>query len=521
MKWFCKRDIDGFFGLFIDNLMQIILIIGFSLFVLGMNKEPSFLFGTVLPGVALSIIVGNFFYGWQAVQLGRREGRDDVTALPYGINTVSLFAYVFLVMLPVYIETKDYKTAWAAGLVACFFSGVIEFFGAFVAKYIRRFIPRAALLSTLAGIAITFISLDFANRIFAFPLVALLPMIIIFMQYFGKVRFAFQLPGGFISIIVGALLFWFLGYGDTQALAKSFTGFSLSLNLPSFHGVELFQAMSMGSKYMAIIIPMGLFNLIGSLQNLESAEAGGDKFDEKSSLMVNGLGTMVAAFLGSPYPTTIYIGHPGWKSLGARAGYSIINGIVIQLLVLLGITSVITVLIPIEAGAPIVLWIGMVITVQAFEAVDKEHYPAVVMGLIPAIGALAWLIMSSALGVAGTNYAKITQWASFAYAHKALGFITLERGFIITSMLWSTVTVFIIDRKFLQACFMSLTLALCSWIGIIHTHIIDSNGQLLHRFMKLNFFQEQWEYALAYVIISVFFLYFFWKEKRSGAEAAA
>ncbi len=515
MKWFCAKDIDGFFGLFIDNLMQIILIIGFSLFVLGMNQEPGFLFGTVLPGVGISVIFGNLFYAWQAVRLGKKEGRDDVTALPYGINTVSLFAFVFLVMLPVYLETRDFRIAWRAGLVACFLSGLIELLGAFVADYIRKYVPRAALLSTLAGIAITFISLDFANRIFAFPLVALLPMVIIFMQYFGNVKFMFKLPGGFISIVVGACLYWFLGYGDTAALGRAFSEFHLSFNMPKFCGGDLVSAFGVGVKYMAIIVPMGIFNLIGSLQNLESAEAAGDRFGTKSSLIVNGLGSMLAAVLGSPYATTIYIGHPGWKSLGARAGYSVINGIVIQLLVLFGFTSIIMVLVPIEAGAPIVLWIGMIITVQAFAAVEKEHYPAVVMGLIPAIAAVAWLIMSSSFAIAGANYNTIApeRWATFAYAHRATGFITLERGFIITSMLWSTITVFIIERKFLQALYMALTAAACAWIGIIHTYVVDPNGQLMHRFMNAHLFQSQWQYSLAYLIVAAFFLYFFVKEK--------
>lgn len=513
MNWFTRKDIDGFFGLFIDNLVQIILIIGFSLYVLGMKQDPGFLTGTVLPGVALSVIVGNLFYGWQAIRLGRKEGRDDVTALPYGINTVSLFAYVFLVMLPVFIETGDFKTAWRVGLAACFFSGVIEYSGAFVARYLRQFIPRAALLSTLAGIAIAFIALDFANRIFAFPLVALLPLVIIFLQYFGKVRFAFGLPGGLVSVLVGALLYWFLGYGDTHILAGTFSGFAPSLNLPKFCGSELLASLGMGLKYLGIIVPMGLFNLIGSLQNLESAEAGGDAFDTKSSLMMNGVGTMLAAVLGSPYPTTIYIGHPGWKSLGARAGYSILNGVVIQLLVLFGFTSIIAALIPIEAGAPIILWIAMIICVQAFDAVEKPHYPAVVMGLIPAIGAMAWLILSSAFAVAGTNYARITDWSVFAYAHQAVGIIALERGFIITSMLWSTLTVFIIERKFLHAALISLVSALCAWIGIIHTYRIDSHGQLLHRFLNAHLYQEQWQFPLAYAVIAAFFLYAYGKQR--------
>jgi AGZA family xanthine/uracil permease-like MFS transporter len=58
-------------------------------------------FGTILPATGISLVVGNLAYARQAFQLAKREGRDDRTALPYGINTVSLFAYVFLVMLPV------------------------------------------------------------------------------------------------------------------------------------------------------------------------------------------------------------------------------------------------------------------------------------------------------------------------------------------------------------------------------------------------------------------------------------
>lgn len=185
-------------------------------------------------------------------------------------------------------------------------------------------------------------------------------------------------------------------------------------------------------------------------------------------------------------------------------------------MVLFGFTSLIAVLIPIEAGAPIILWIGMIIFVQAFGAVEKTHYPAVIMGLIPSIGALAWLILSSALVVAGTNYALVTDWSQFAYAHRAAGFIALERGFIVSSMLWATLTVFIIERRFLRASLMSLILALCAWIGIIHTSRIDSHGQLFHGFLNTQLYQAQWQYALAYAIIAAFFLYAHVRQRRQA-----
>jgi AGZA family xanthine/uracil permease-like MFS transporter len=133
MRWLVKSDIDGFFGLAVDNLVQLLLIDALLRFVLGFDNE--LLYGRVLPGVAVSLAAGNVFYAIQAKRLAKKEGRSDVCALPYGINTVSLFAYVFLVMLPAKMAAEaaghpsPARVAWQAGLVACLGSGLIEFGG--------------------------------------------------------------------------------------------------------------------------------------------------------------------------------------------------------------------------------------------------------------------------------------------------------------------------------------------------------------------------------------------------------
>ena len=182
-SWLVRKDMDGFFGLMVDNLIQLILIVSLCRELI--HLPDSFIFGRILPGAAVSILVGNFYYCWQARRLAIESGREDVTALPYGVNTVSLFAYVFFIMLPIYQESKDPILAWKVGLVACFLSGVIEIAGAFIGERVRRITPRAALLSALAGIAVTFISMDFAFRIFAQPLIALIPMALILLSYFS------------------------------------------------------------------------------------------------------------------------------------------------------------------------------------------------------------------------------------------------------------------------------------------------------------------------------------------------
>ena len=130
MRWFVRGDVDGFFGLAIDNLVQFLLIATLCGGVLGFS--PALLYGRVLPGAALSLVVGNLFYARQALKLARASGRNDVCALPYGINTVSLFAYVFLVMLPAKLAAEaagaddPARIAWQAGLAACLGSGLIE-----------------------------------------------------------------------------------------------------------------------------------------------------------------------------------------------------------------------------------------------------------------------------------------------------------------------------------------------------------------------------------------------------------
>ena len=199
-RLFVPGDLDGFFGLALDNLIQLLVVVALCRQVLGFADE--LLFGQVLPAAGLSLLVGNLFYSWQAMRLARREGRADVCALPYGINTVSLFVFVFLVMLPVRIDRlaagaspeEAAHAAWLAGVVACLGSGLIELFGAFVVDRIRRTVPRAALLSTLAGIALTFIALDFLFRTYAHPLVGLTTFAVVCLVYFGGVRFRVGLP---------------------------------------------------------------------------------------------------------------------------------------------------------------------------------------------------------------------------------------------------------------------------------------------------------------------------------------
>jgi AGZA family xanthine/uracil permease-like MFS transporter len=484
--WFVRRDLDGFFGLALDNLIQILVIVSLCQGVLQFPAQ--LIYGRILPGIALSLIVGNLYYSGLAYRQGQREQRDDLTALPYGINTVSLFAYIFLVMLPVRLDalaqglTRDQaaELAWQAGLVACLGSGLIELAGAWVGDRLRRLTPRAALLSTLGGIALTFISLGFLLRTFAHPLVGIVPLGVILLTYFGGVKFVvpgtrLEIPGGLLAVVLGMILAWTTGLVRWDAAQFEAATAPIGFYFPRLWLGELGDKLDILIRYFSIILPMGLFNLVGSLQNLESAEAAGDRFPAAPCLAVNGIGTIAAALFGSCFPTTIYIGHPGWKAMGARVGYSWLNGLFMGVICLSGTVGMLVFFVPIDAGMAIVLWIGIVIVSQSFTATPIRHAPAVVVGLLPGIAGWGALMAKNALRVAGFGTPNQPFTAALIPGFERTdtfisGAFALEQGLIFSAMILAAITVYIIEQNFARAALWALIAAALAWVGLLHSY---------------------------------------------------
>ncbi len=497
-----KGDLDGFFGLFIDNLLQLLLILTLCPLVCGIPVAD--VTGKILPGAALSILAGNFYFAWQAWKLAQREGRDDVTAMPYGINTVSLFAYIVFIMGPVYRQTGDATLAWKAGLFACLLSGLMEIAGAFCGDFLRRFAPRAALLSSLAGIAITFIAMGFVFQIFATPALGLVPMLLILICYAGRIRLPLNLPAGFVAVVLGTVLAHVLRAAGWAPQSPVSPASSLDLYPPHWSGGELFGFLfsKEGWVHLSVIVPMGLFNVIGSLQCLESADAAGDRFPTRPSLLANGVGSIFAACFGSPFATTLYIGHPGWKDMGARWSYSWLNGVVISVLAFAGAVGHVLQIVPLEVTLGILLWIGVVITAQAFQASPPRHSIAVAAGLIPALAAWLLVQIETTLRIAGTNLeATAEKFAPTLHIH---GVIALSQGFLLTSILYAAITAFVIDGKKRHASAALLLTALFSGFGLIHAYRLTPNGVENH----FGWLTAAPEFAIGYALVAAlcFFL---------------
>lgn len=496
-----RGDLDGFFGLMVDNLVQVLTIV--LLCTTACQMPASLVFTRMLPGVAISLVIGNIFYGIQAHYIARKYGRSDTTALPYGINTPSVFAFALFVMAPVYYRMlprvgaeSAADLAWKAGLLACLVSGVIEFLGAFVAERVRRVTPRAALLGVLAAIGIGFIASDFAFRIYTKPLVGLLPLAILLLAYFGRYRFPLGLPGGLLVVVFGMAIAWGTSLVNANWDVAQFGGVRMSFEAlraafnevhwiqPQFCGPEILSVLSQTElliPFLTVSVPMGLLNVIGALQNIESAEAGGDRYATGPSLAVNGLGTIAAGLFGSCFPTTIYIGHPAWKSMGAKAGYSILNGVFFSLLFLFGCGTVLKELIPIEAGAAIVMYIGIVITAQAFQATPRAHAPAVAIALFPALAAVLATDLPLFLQDAGatTTLAEVVTECSPASRLPTLpGILALfgaNAGWMISALILTAVGVAFIERRYRTAAIWTGIAAVLTIVGLLHSYRIEGN----------------------------------------------
>ncbi len=475
MKLLARGDVDGFCAIALDNIVQLLLVPTLCIGIVGM--PPALAYGRILPGIAVSYLAGNLFYAWQAHRLARREGRVDVCALPFGLNTPTFIAYVFLVMLPAKQIARAQGVAdpdafaWEAGLVACIGSGLIEFCGAFVAEGIRRMTPRAALLAALSGAGLAFLTLNFLFSTFAHPVVGFVTLGLVLLFYFGNVRPKWGIPAALVVLVAGTALSWLTGLAPNGVRPAGSLGWHPPLPVLA----ELWGGFRNGQfwPYLSVIIPMGLLNLLASLQSIESAAAAGDSYSSRSSLAVNGLCTFAAACFGSPFPTSIYIGHPAWKRMGARAGYSTLNGVFITAVCLTGSMALISWAVPADAGLAIVVWIGLIITVQSFEVTPSRHWPAVVLGMVPVIMAWATFFTKNAMRIAGQGKGpEFSQGLVDAFHANGTfieGGFAVEQGTFYCALVLATVTVFVIERRLVTAALWALAASGLCLLGLLHS----------------------------------------------------
>jgi len=447
------------------------------LFVLKM--PPEIVFGRILPATGLMLCLSTGYYAWLAYKLAKQTGRTDVCALPSGTSVPHMFVVVFVIMLPITLQTGSAIKGWEAGLTWVFIQSFVLMIGGFVGPWIRKITPRAALLGTLAGVSITFISMKPAVEMFLTPVVGFTCFAVILLSWFGGVKYK-GIPAGLVAIAVGTLIAWGsnlfgLNYGGmtVTALSESLKGFGFNVPMPAFGHV--FGGFEFLGVLLVTAIPFGIYDLVEALDNVESAEVAGDAFPTTRVLTADGVISLIGCVMGNPFINAVYIGHPGWKSMGGRIGYSAATGVAVIFLTWFGIVSVMLALIPIVAILPILLFIGMLIGSQAFQETPKRHAPAIVLSLAPHLAHWVVTLMTGALAASGTVLATLTpekKEALFAaMKNEGVMFHGLEilgGGSILGGLILGAITVFIIDRNFLKAGGFAVAGSVMTFFGFMH-----------------------------------------------------
>lgn len=464
VRWWVRGDWDAFFGLGTNSVLNILVLTSLMVFVLKLPNE--IVFGRIVPAVGLSLIIGNLYYAHMARRLALRENRTDVTALPYGPSVPHMFIVVLVIMLPVYIKTNDPILAWQAGLAWAFIEGIIEATGGIFGQRIRKYTPRAAMLGTLAGISIAFITMRPAFQTWELPWIGFISLGIVLAAWFGNARLPFGLPAGLFAIIVGTVLGWVFGVMTPGPLLEALAQFKITL--PFFEFGPLARGFADVAPLLVTAIPFGIYNFMEAINNVESAAAAGDEYSPAEVCLVDGIGTVAGTIMGSPFPTAVYIGHPGWKAIGGRIGYSLATGVVVAVLCFFGIVPLLLRIIPLVAILPILIYIGALIGAQAFQATPRQHAPAVVLALLPHIAAWGLVQIDGALAAAGTSAAQVGMDKLANNGVLYHGMQVLGGGAIIGGMVLGAIGAFLIDRQYLAAAAYAVLGSALSFFGFIH-----------------------------------------------------
>jgi adenine/guanine/hypoxanthine permease len=467
-------DVNGFFGLVVDNLTILAFLATTLVGVFGFPAE--FVYARMFPGTALGVLVGNLAYWAMARRLARRTGRDDVTAMPLGIDAPTTIGLALLVLGPAYAgmrrEGLDEQAAaiatWQLGMAAMIAMGVLKLVLSFAGGLVQRVVPRAGLLGSIAGIALMlmgFLPLVEALRV---PVVGLVVLGLLLHALVARGAVPLRIPGVLFALLAGLALYYALGLsGFLGSGYRPPAPFEWRLALP-WPTLDFVDGLPRLAPYLALVLPFGLLMVVGGINVTESARAAGDDYRTRDILLTEAFATLLAGLCGGVAQTTPYIGQPAYKRMGARSGYVLLTGVVVGLGGVFGYLSGLVALLPLAVLAPIIVYVALDIAVQAFAASPPKHAPAVVLAFLPSIAYLVSIRLGNPTVVPPDNLAALVADGSHGLS-EVLVVLAFGSGFIITAMLWAAILAALIDDRVLRASGLLLGCAALTAFGVIHS----------------------------------------------------
>lgn len=508
-RWLAAGDINGFLGLVVDNLSILAFVAMALIGIFGLPAE--IVFTRMFPGSALGVLIGNLIYARMAITLGRREGRRDVTAMPLGLDAPTSIGMALLVLGPAYLGYQqaglDQQAAaiatWHLGMAALVimgvFKGVLSFFGAAV----QRHVPRAGLLGSIAGIALMLIGFLPLVEILRVPVVGFAGLGIVLLTLVGRQRLPFGMPGVLGAFLLGCALYFTLGplgWLGSGYHAPAAWQWRIALPLPNAGFIE---GLALAVPYLPILLPFGLLMIIGGINVTESARAAGDDYSTRDILLTESFSTLVAGICGGVVQTTPYIGQPAYKAMGAGSAYTVMTGVFIGLGGVFGYLSNIVEWLPLAVLAPILVFVAISITSQAFTATPSRYAAAVVIAFFPAIARLLAIKYGDPALVDPARYANLFADSERGISELAI-VVILGNGFIITSMVWATAVVALIDGRLLRSAATMGIGAVLTAFGVIHS-VQPSGAIYLPWLLDAPLRAIVWQFTAAYVVVAASF----------------
>jgi adenine/guanine/hypoxanthine permease len=360
--------------------------------------------------------------------------------------------------------------------------GVFKLIMSFFGDRVRRAIPEAGLLGSIGGVGIALLGTLQLGEIYGEPIVGMMALGVILYALVAKIRLPYRAPEVLVAVVVGAILYYALGaLGlSVHPVRTPEANFPLGLPLPS---LGFLAGMPIAIRdYLPLALPFAILTVIGGINVTESARIAGDDYNTRDILLTEAVATLIAGVCGGVSQSTPYIGHPAYKAMGGRAGYTLATGLFIGLGGMLGYIAFLADALPKPALAPILVFVALDITEQSYLATPKRHAAAVTLAVFPSIAQLVQIflsqvyngaLLSAAIDPVGTMRA--TGLTNPDFISTCAVMILLAHGFILTAMLWGGAVAFMIDRKIGAAAAALLACSALSFFGFIHS-VTPSGG---------------------------------------------
>jgi adenine/guanine/hypoxanthine permease len=474
--WARSGDVNAFFGLMLDNVGNMILMAGL---LVGVYHYPAeFVLTRMIPGTAVGVMVGDLIYTVMAFRLARRTGRSDVTAMPLGLDTPSTFGMVFLILGPAFAAATKRglgpedaaRHAWFLGIAVILASGLFKLACALASGWVRRAVPRAGLLGSLASIALVIISflplLDIAGQ----PVAGFAALAVILATLTARWELPRRVPGALAAVVVGGAVYYgmhLLGLGPGLGAGGGRpSALRVVLPMPVEAWLEWFRTYWREAlDSLPVAIPLALATVVGGIDCAESAAAAGDDYPTGPIIAAEGVATLAGGLFGGVIQSTPYIGHPAYKAMGARAGYTLATALFVGGAGVVGYFGWIFYLIPKAVVFPILIFVGLEITAQSFLATPRRHYPALALACVPALAYLASINLGQVVPPTAEAFRALSP-----DAQRWVQTVTiLAGGFIVTSLLWGTALARMIDGRMGAAAGVFALAGAFALVGIIHS----------------------------------------------------